>query len=62
MRGCDDPHLVLIDLEFDGQQPAETFLARLRSLWNRVEVMHDPQALVADLIEERTLGQTTEPA
>jgi hypothetical protein len=62
MRACDDPNFVLIDLEFHERGPAETFLTRLRSLWNRVDVTHDPQARVVELIEERVLGQTTEPA
>jgi hypothetical protein len=55
MRCCEDPNYVLIDLEFDAPEPAEAFLARLRQLWSRVEVMRDPQARVVELVEERSL-------
>jgi hypothetical protein len=55
MRSLEDPNYVLIDLEFKAPEPAEAFLARLRQLWSRVEVMRDPQARVVELVEERSL-------
>jgi hypothetical protein len=55
MRAREDPNYVLIDLEFTAPEPAEAFLARLRRLWGRVEVMRDPQARVVELVEERSL-------
>lgn len=58
MRACEDPSYVLIDLEFDSPAPAEAFLTRLRQLWSRVDVMHDPQARVVNLVEERPLLTT----
>jgi hypothetical protein len=57
MRACEDPNFVLIDLEFDAQQPAEEFLARLRRRWGRVEVMRDPKAPVVELIEGTALAR-----
>jgi hypothetical protein len=62
MRACEDQNFVLIDLEFDAPAPAEAFLTRLRRLWNRVDVMHDPEARVVELLEARSLVQTAEPA
>src|SRR5436305_5042738 len=56
MRACEDPSFVLIDLEFDARQPAEEFLARLRRLWRRVEVIRNPQARVVELVHEITLA------
>jgi hypothetical protein len=62
MRACEDPNFVLIDLEFDAAEPAEAFLARLRQLWARVDVMHDPESRVAWLVEERSLLAGVGPA
>lgn len=62
MRGCEDPNYVLIDLEFKAPKPAEAFLARLRQLWSRVDVMHDPEARVVELIEERSLIAGASPS
>ena len=55
MRAGDDPNRVLIDLEFDAPERASEFLARLRELWDRVEVMRDPHAQLVELVEERSL-------
>ena len=59
MRARDDPNFVLIDLEFDAPQQAETFLAGLRQLWGRVDVIRDPQARIVELVEERALAAST---
>jgi hypothetical protein len=61
-RACEDPNFVLIDLEFDAPAPAEAFSARLRKLWARVDVVHDPEVRVALLVEERSLVQSAEQA
>jgi hypothetical protein len=53
MRALDDPNHVLIDLEFDGREQAETFLEGLRGLWSRVDVMRDPQARIAERVESK---------
>jgi hypothetical protein len=55
MNAVDDPNYVLIDLEFDGPEPAEQFLTGLEQLWSRVDVMYDPQARIVELVEERSI-------
>jgi hypothetical protein len=62
MRGREDPNYVLIDLEFRAPEPAEAFLARLRRLWSRVDVLRDPQARVVELVEERSLIAGARPS
>jgi hypothetical protein len=52
-RAVDDPSYVLIDLEFDTAEEAETMLAGLRRLWGNVTVMRDPRARVVELSEDR---------
>jgi hypothetical protein len=59
MRGLDDPMRVMIDLEFDGRGEAEAFRSALRELWGRVDVMRDPEATVAELVESEELGSQT---
>jgi len=43
----------LIDLEFDSSGEAEIFLASLRELWSRVDVMRDPRVRIAETVESR---------
>ena len=62
MRACEDPNFVLIDLEFDAPSQADAFLTRLRQLWDRVDVIRDPHAGVVELVEERSVVQSAEPA
>jgi hypothetical protein len=50
--GAED--LVLVDLEFDQRDDAEQMLERLREIWGRVDVMHDPTAHIAELVETGT--------
>jgi quinol monooxygenase YgiN len=52
LRASDDPDHVLIDLEFDDASAAEAFHARLRELWGRVDVMRNPTARVAEVVED----------
>jgi hypothetical protein len=61
MRACEDPNVVLIDLEFDAPAAAQEFLTRLQRMWSRVDVIRDPQARVVCLVEERLLGQAEPP-
>jgi hypothetical protein len=51
LRAVDDASFVLIDLEFDDVGTAETFLARLRELWARVDVMYDPTGRIVEVVE-----------
>jgi len=53
LRQVDDPNYVMIDLEFDSSSEAETFLAALRDLWGRVDVMRDPKARIVEMVESK---------
>jgi hypothetical protein len=57
MRAVDDRSYVLVDLEFDERGAAEKFLAQLRALWDRVEVITDPRGRIVELVEERELAR-----
>jgi hypothetical protein len=52
-RSTDDPSYVIIDLEFDSLDDAQTTLAALQNLWPKVEgtVMVNPQTRILDLVE-----------
>jgi hypothetical protein len=51
MRAVDDPNQVMIDLEFDSAGEAERMHASLKELWGRVDVMRDPHARAAEVVE-----------
>ena len=51
MRGADDPGYALIDLEFGERAEAEAFLARLKELWKTADVLHDPKAQIAEIVD-----------
>lgn len=53
MRATDDPNYVMIDLEFDSASEAEAAHTALRELWDRVEVMHSPQARIVEAVESK---------
>ena len=55
MRAVDDPHYVLIDLEFDTNVEAESLLAAMREVWDRVKgvVMTDPRARIVETVESQ---------
>jgi hypothetical protein len=57
LRSIDDPHYVMIDLEFDTQGEAEALLAALRQLGGRVQgqVVLAPQARIVETVETREL-------
>jgi hypothetical protein len=52
-RSKDDPNYVLIDLEFDKQENAETTLAALHKLWGDVEgkVIFNPKTQIINVVE-----------
>lgn len=56
LRDVADPGFVQIDLEFDGHAEAEAFFAKLRELWSRVDVMHDPRGRIVEVTDEHTYG------
>ena len=55
LRPVDDPHYVMIDLEFDTASQAEALLAAMRLVWGRVEgrIMMDPQARIVESVETK---------
>jgi hypothetical protein len=55
LRPVDDPHYVMIDLEFDTPSEAEALLAAMRVVWGRVEgqIMMNPQARIVEAVETR---------
>lgn len=57
LRAIDEPHHVLVDLEFESRPEAESMLTALRSLWGRVEgrVMTAPKARIVEVAETREL-------
>jgi hypothetical protein len=52
-RSIADPNYVMIDLEFDTKDEAESLLSAMRAVWSRVEgsVMSDPHARVVEMVE-----------
>ena len=58
LRPLDDPKYALIDLEFESSDEAEAFLAALRKLWGSVDVMHDSQARIAEVVESVPASST----
>ncbi len=53
LRATDDPNYVMIDLEFDNSDEAEAFLSAMREVWSRVDVLHDPQARIVEVVESK---------
>ena len=51
MRGADDAGYALIDLEFGERAEAEAFLSALQELWRGTDLMHDPKALIAEIVD-----------
>ncbi len=51
LRAADDPNYVMIDLEFDKAGDADRMHDALRELWGRVDVMRDPRARTAELLD-----------
>ncbi len=52
-RPVNDPNYVIIDLEFNSLDEAESALASLKNLWGKVEgkVMMNPQTRILDVVE-----------
>ncbi len=55
LRPVDDPNYVMIDLEFDTADQAETLLAAMRVVWGRVEgtIMMNPKSRIAEAVESK---------
>ncbi len=58
-RPVDDPHYVMIDLDFDGVAGAEALLAKLREVWQSPAVAPalagPPQTRILDTVEATDL-------
>ena len=54
-RQTNDANYVVIELEFDDLEKAETMLAGLQKLWNQVEgkVMTNAKAKIIELVEQK---------
>jgi hypothetical protein len=54
-RPVNDDNYVIIDLVFDSTADAESVLASLRKLWNKVEgtVMTNPQTRILSVVEAK---------
>jgi hypothetical protein len=53
-RPVDDPHYVLVELDFEVRDAAETFLVAMRAIWRQVEgtvVTGGPQARIVECVE-----------
>jgi ribosomal protein L35AE/L33A len=57
MRSVDEPNYVMIDLEFDTKEQAETFLASMRSIWKQVagKIITGPKGTIAEVVETKKL-------
>jgi len=55
LRPIDDPNYVMIDLEFDSLNEAESVRAALQGLWSRVQgqVMTDPRVRIVEVVESK---------
>ena len=51
LRASGDQDRVFIDLEFTDVGDADAFLAKLRELWKRVDVMENPSARIVEVVE-----------
>ena len=56
MRPVDDERYVLIDLEFDSPEEADSLLTAMRDVWSRVtgSLISDPRARIVESVETRS--------
>ncbi|MCC7450197.1 MAG: hypothetical protein IT324_22455 [Anaerolineae bacterium] len=56
-RPIDNPNFAIIDLEFDTLREAETLLASVQQVWQRVggTLIQDPQWRIAEVVETKEL-------
>jgi len=55
LRPIDDANYIMIDLEFDTANQAETLLAAMRDVWGRVvgKLVMDPQTRIVEMVESK---------
>jgi hypothetical protein len=53
LRPVDDPNFVIVDVDFDTREAAETFVTTIRGIWQRVEgtVMTSPRVRIVECVE-----------
>ncbi|HEY4954058.1 MAG TPA: hypothetical protein VII02_04155 [Gemmatimonadaceae bacterium] len=53
LRPVDDPNFVIVDVDFDTREAAETFVTKIRGIWQRVEgtVMTSPRVRIVECVE-----------
>jgi hypothetical protein len=52
LRSSDDATHVSVDLEFDTQDEAEALLARLRELWEGIDIVRSPSGRIFEVTED----------
>jgi hypothetical protein len=56
LRPADDPNRVVVDLEFDSREEAESFREALRGLWQRIVaegLIENPGARILEPVESK---------
>jgi hypothetical protein len=55
LRPMDNPNYVMIQLEFDTANDAETLLNAMRAVWSRVEgtIMMNPKSQIVEVVETK---------
>lgn len=55
LRPVDDANFVMIDLDFDTRDAAESFLTAMRGVWSRVQgtIMDNPRAWIVEVAESK---------
>ena len=63
-RQIGNPNFVMIDLEFNGLQQAETLLAAVQDVWKRVggTLIQDPQWRISEVVETVELQASPSPS
>jgi quinol monooxygenase YgiN len=53
-RPVDDAHFVIVELDFDDRDRAESFVTTMRGIWKQVEgtVMTGPQVRILECLDE----------
>lgn len=59
LRATDDSNVVMVDLDFDSQGAADTFLAAMQGIWRQAEgtIVHGVRARVVESVETKAFEQ-----
>jgi hypothetical protein len=63
VRPIDNPNFAMIDLEFDSVGGAQSLLAAVQQVWQRVggTLINDPHWRICEVVETQELPATTTP-